>query len=164
MLIKSLCCRECEGGQDGRRGEQPGSVQTSLCAIQQSGRDQHLHLRHRQLPLHTDTHGLHRSVGPIYNFNLRPQIVHIHIFTPVLPLRTECYIKHSLERLIELDSADLSKHSRGLLPVTCYMDQLIIFFTKIIENTVNTCSASVQQSGEVQHCPDGGGGGRPQPR
>ena len=49
-------------------------------------------------------------------------------FTPVLPLRTECYIKHSLERLIELDSADLSKHSRGLLPVTCYMDQLIIFF------------------------------------
>ena len=82
MLIKSLCCRECEGGQDGRRGEQPGSVQTSLCAIQQSGRDQHLHLRHRQLPLHTDTHGLHRSVGPIYNFNLRPQIVHIHIFYP----------------------------------------------------------------------------------
>ena len=49
-------------------------------------------------------------------------------FTPFLPLRTECYIKHSLERLIELDSADLSKHSRGLLPVTCYMDQLIIFF------------------------------------
>ena len=70
-------------------------------------------------------------IGQLDQFTISIYVLKLFIstyFTTVLPLRTECYIKHSLERLIELDSADLSKHSRGLLPVTCYMDQLIIFF------------------------------------